>query len=117
MNRKRRQPPIEDNAAKLSRELAEMVVLGPSNQGVSKKSKTKSPDVKLKKQVKVKEEEVEPPLKIKQEPRTATPPASISTPITMSLVDFSLALSLVFGGCCRLVQTHIYINYSSNILQ
>lgn len=100
MNRKRRQPPSEEKVQKLNRALAEMVVLGPPNQGVGKKPKTKSPEVKAKTRVKVKEEPIEPLL----EPEAT----ALSKPIAMSLVDFSLALSLVFGGCCRLVQEHTF---------
>lgn len=104
MNRKRRQPPSEEKVQKLNRALAEMVVLGPSNQDVGGKPKTKSPEVKSKTRVKVKEEPIEPLL----EPEATAAVAPLSKPITMSLVDFSLALSLVFGGCCRLVQEHTF---------
>lgn len=98
MNRRQRQrTPKEDRVDKLNRALAEMVVLGPQNQG--RKRTTKTPEVNAGAKVKIKTEDTEPNLKLEE--ITPVPSESLSKPIALSLVDLSYALSLVFGGCCR----------------
>lgn len=78
--------------------LAEMVVAAPKDRPVQRPAKAAQNE-----KVKVKAE----PAEAKVGP--APSEASVSKPIAMSIVDFSLVLSLVFGGCCSNVWTYEYL--------
>lgn len=94
--KKRRQQPNDERVQKLDRMLAEMVVVPPPKdrpQAVQRNVKANE-----KEKTRVKEEPVDPQLK------RDSSVASLGKPIAMSVVDFSMVLGLVFGGCCRCVR-------------
>ncbi|EKM50367.1 uncharacterized protein PHACADRAFT_263628, partial [Phanerochaete carnosa HHB-10118-sp] len=97
--KKRRQQPSDDRARKLDRMLAEMVVVAPSKDRPAQRGAKAA----KKEKIRLKEEPAEPRL----EPQSSA--ASLGGPIVMSMVDFSMVLGLVFGGCCSNVWTYEYL--------